>query len=103
MYDLLCGVPKYGNFIKDMLRCKSSERLDDIVTLSEKCSCIIKKELIVLEKKGGPGVLTILIHIGEKRFAKALCDLGSGVSLMPLSIARSLGLVKELKHTPVAL
>lgn len=86
-----------------MLRNKRGERLDDIVTLNKNSNYIIKKGLVILKKEGDPGVPTIPINIRERRFAKALCDLGSGMSLMPLSIAWNLGLVKELKYTPVAL
>lgn len=103
MYDLLYGVPKYENFIKDLLSGKRGEKLNDIIIVSKNCRYIIKKELIVLEKKGNLGVPTILVHIGEMRFTKALCNLGFDVSLMPLSIARSLGLTKELKYTLIAL
>ncbi|WP_198155494.1 retropepsin-like aspartic protease, partial [Candidatus Burkholderia verschuerenii] len=89
--------------MKDMLSNKGKQTLGDIVTLSPNCSCIIKKDLRIPTKEKDPGSCTIPVAIGDKKFAKALCDLGSGVSLMPLSIAKNLKLVDGLKYTPVAL
>ncbi|WP_157056284.1 retropepsin-like aspartic protease, partial [Candidatus Burkholderia verschuerenii] len=43
------------------------------------------------------------MSIQGRIFSKALCDPGLGVSLMPLSVAKSLDLVNGLRYTPVAL
>ncbi|MCI54377.1 hypothetical protein A2U01_0075627, partial [Trifolium medium] len=54
------------------------------------------------EKKQDPGSLTITCYIGEV-VVKALCDIGSSVNVMPLSLAKTFnlkeptaGTVKEL-------
>lgn len=73
LYDLLCGFPKYGKFIKDMLSNKREEKLDDIVTLSKFCSCIIQKKLVVLKNKGDLGTL----DIGDSRMLYVIWDPGS--------------------------
>ncbi|XP_015165552.1 uncharacterized protein [Solanum tuberosum] len=43
-------------------------------------------------KKEDPGAFTILCTIGSIKFAKALCDLGASINLMPLTIYKQLGL-----------
>ncbi|XP_070043005.1 uncharacterized protein [Nicotiana tomentosiformis] len=41
-----------------------------------------------------PGVFTIPYTIGSAEFAKALCDLGASINLMPYSVFKTLGLWK---------
>ncbi|KAK4713357.1 hypothetical protein R3W88_019264 [Solanum pinnatisectum] len=48
------------------------------------------KELI--KKREDPGTFTILYTIGMLQFAKALCDLGASINLMPYAIYKQLGL-----------
>ncbi|KAK4718037.1 hypothetical protein R3W88_016375 [Solanum pinnatisectum] len=48
------------------------------------------KELI--KKREDPGAITILCSIGMLQFAKALCDLGASINLMPYAIYKQLGL-----------
>ena len=43
------------------------------------------------QKKSDPGKFFIPCTIGTMTFEKALCDLGSGINLMPLSIMEKLG------------
>ncbi|XP_049360826.1 uncharacterized protein LOC125825538 [Solanum verrucosum] len=43
-------------------------------------------------KKEDPGAFTISCTIGSIKFAKALCDLGASINLMPLAIYKKLGL-----------
>ena len=43
-----------------------------------------------MQKKEDPGAFTILCTIGLLHFAKALCDLGASINLMPLSIYKKL-------------
>ncbi|XP_049359237.1 uncharacterized protein LOC125823925 [Solanum verrucosum] len=43
-------------------------------------------------KKEDPGAFTIPCTIGLLHFAKALCDLGASINLIPLSIYKKLGL-----------
>ncbi|XP_049392726.1 uncharacterized protein LOC125857097 [Solanum stenotomum] len=53
--------------------------------------CAIATRSLV-QKKEDPGAFTILCTIGSISFAKALCDLGANINLMPLAIYKKLGL-----------
>lgn len=48
------------------------------------------------------GAFTIPCIIGEHMFRKALCDLGEGINLMPLSVFQKLGL-GVLTPTPIGI
>ncbi|KAK4724095.1 hypothetical protein R3W88_026874 [Solanum pinnatisectum] len=50
------------------------------------------KDLSLVQKKEDPRAFTISCTIGLLHFAKALCDLGASINLMPLSIYKKLGL-----------
>ena len=54
------------------------------------CSAIVTRSLI--QKKEVLGSSTIQCTIGLLHFALALCELGSSINLMPLSIYKKLGL-----------
>ncbi|KAK4709871.1 hypothetical protein R3W88_004384 [Solanum pinnatisectum] len=54
------------------------------------CSAIATRSLV--QKKEDPGAFTIPCIIGLLHFAKALCDLGASINLMPLAIYKKLGL-----------
>ncbi|KAK4721407.1 hypothetical protein R3W88_011640 [Solanum pinnatisectum] len=45
-----------------------------------------------ITKKEDPGAFIILCTIGMLQFAKALCDLGASINLMPYAIYKQLGL-----------
>ena len=44
------------------------------------------------QKKQDPSKFLIPCNIGTMTFEKALCDLGSGINLMPLSVIEKLGI-----------
>ncbi|XP_060177999.1 uncharacterized protein LOC132607932 [Lycium barbarum] len=54
------------------------------------CSAIFTKTLV--QKKEDPGAFTIPCTVGKNKFAKALCDLGASINLMPLAIFNKMGL-----------
>ena len=54
------------------------------------CSAIATRSLV--QKKEDPGAFIIPCTVGSLHFAKALCDLGASINLMPLSIYKKLGL-----------
>ena len=64
------------------------------------CSAIATRSLV--QKKQHLGAFTIPCTIGLLHFAKALCDLGASINLMPLSIYKNLGL-KDPKPTAIRL
>ena len=53
------------------------------------CRTIATRSL--LQKKEDPGAFTIRCTIGLLHFAKALCDLGASINLIPLSIYKKFG------------
>jgi hypothetical protein len=74
-------VPTYSHYFKDILANKYEIATlgVDHVKMSEQCSAAIANGL---EKQKDPGCPTIPCSIGSFKFEKALCDLGSSVSVM---------------------
>lgn len=93
-------MPKYAKFLKEILGNKKKLGEFDTVRLNEECSAILLKKLP--PKLKDPGSFTIPCSIGTSYFEKALCDLGAGINLMPLSVFRRLGM-QEPKPTTVSL
>ena len=54
------------------------------------CSAIATRSLV--QKKEDLGAFTIPCTVESLHFAKALCDLGASINIMPLSIYKKLGL-----------
>ena len=50
-------------------------------------------QLKLPQKRQDPGKFLIPCTIGTKTFEKALCDLRSGINLMPLSVMKKLGIL----------
>ncbi|KAL4294257.1 hypothetical protein AHAS_Ahas18G0210000 [Arachis hypogaea] len=59
-------------------------------------------QLRLPQKKQDPGKFLIPCTIGTITFEKALCDLGSGINLMPLSVMEKLGIF-EVQATKISL
>ena len=59
------------------------------IALSENCSAILQRKLP--SKLKDPGAFTLPCSIGPVEVGKALCDLGSSINLMPLSMMKKLG------------
>ena len=102
-YELFTGVPKYARFFKTMLSTKEEPEVKEITELSAICSSILKKDTQLPKKLKDPGSCNIPCDFGERGTFRALCDLGSGVSLMPRKLAEQMNLVAEMKYTPVKL
>nr|XP_033515497.1 uncharacterized protein LOC117279957 [Nicotiana tomentosiformis] len=100
LVDMLREVPKYAKYTKDIVANK--RRLTEFVTgaLTEKCTSRIQYKLP--QKLKDPGSFTIPVRIGEIDVGRALCDLGSSINLMPLSMFKQLGL-GALRPTSVLL
>ena len=86
--------------MKDILRKKRKITKEGIVSLTTTCSSVIQKTLP--EKIQDPGNFTIPCKIGDADMGKALCDSGSSINLMPLSVAKRLSL-GELTPTAMTL
>ncbi|XP_071939793.1 uncharacterized protein [Coffea arabica] len=93
-------IPSYAKFLKEIMTKKRRLVDSETIALTEECSAIIQNKLP--PKLKDPGSFTVPCTIGNVEFSKALCDLGMSVSLIPLTVARQLGL-KELKRTNISL
>ncbi|XP_050918524.1 uncharacterized protein LOC127135944 [Lathyrus oleraceus] len=80
----------YAKFMKDIISKKNSTDIDPII-LTETCNVILQGMKIPVKKKDR-GSVTIPFTIGDRKFKKALIDLGESISLMPLSIYKKLGI-----------
>ena len=98
--DALEQMPSYVKFMKDILSQKRRLADFEIVNLTEECSAILQRKLP--QKLKDPSSFTIPCTIGNAIFERALCDLGSSINLMPLSIFNRLGL-GEARPTTVTL
>ena len=79
----------YAKFMKDLVNKKRLVTFEDD-DRRQHCSAIATRSLV--QKNEDPGAFTIPCTDGSLHFAKALCDLGASINLMPLSIYKKLGL-----------
>ena len=89
LVEALEQMPSYAKFMKDLVTKTRSVTFEDDDRMQH-CSAIATRFLV--QKKEDPGAFTIPCTIGLLHFAKALCDLGASINLMPLSIYKKLGL-----------
>ncbi|PHT31728.1 hypothetical protein CQW23_28065 [Capsicum baccatum] len=89
LVEALEQMPGYAKFMKDLLT-KKRAIIYELADNVHHYSAIATRSLA--QKKADPGAFTIPYMIGSLDFAKALCDLGASINLMPLSIYRKLGL-----------
>nr|XP_027067481.1 uncharacterized protein LOC113693100 [Coffea arabica] len=94
------AIPSYAKFLKEIMTRKRKLEDCETIALTEECSAIIQNKLP--PKLKDPGSFSIPCTIGNVDFSKALCDFGASVSLIPLTVARQLGL-HELKRTNITL
>ncbi|XP_021717666.1 uncharacterized protein LOC110685448 [Chenopodium quinoa] len=83
--DAMKKMPHYSKFLKDLL---SVRRECETVSLTANCSAILSNKLPT--KLKDPGYFSIPCSINGIEFDKALCDLGSSVSLMPYFVYQKL-------------
>ena len=89
----------YVKFLKDNLTARTKFEEFKVVALNEECA-ILKNKILLKEKD--PGSFTIPVSLGVKKLSKKLCDLGSNVNIMSLSIYKKLG-IGEARPTTVTL
>jgi hypothetical protein len=97
--DAVMHVPMYAKFFKELLSKKRSIEEPEIVTLSKECSAIIQNALPT--KLDDPSSFCVPCIIGQNSFS-ALCDLGSSVSVIPLSVTKGMRM-GDLQSTSVTL
>ena len=88
LLEALEQMPGYAKFMKDLVTKKRSVTFEDDDRLQH-CSAIATRSLV--QKKEDSGAFTIPYTVGSLHFAKALCDLGANINIMPLSIYKKLG------------
>ncbi|XP_050895203.1 uncharacterized protein LOC127101805 [Lathyrus oleraceus] len=88
--EALEQMPIYAKFMKYIISKNRSTDIDPII-LTEKCSVILQGMKIPVKKKDN-GSVTIPCTIGDRKFKKAMIDLGESLSLMPLSLYKKLGI-----------
>ncbi|XP_075077432.1 uncharacterized protein LOC107782594 [Nicotiana tabacum] len=76
--------------MKDLMSRKFDFQDLATVILTQTCSAVVTRP--IAEKLSDPGSFTIPCTIGNFAFAKALCDLGANINLMPLAIYKRLGI-----------
>ncbi|XP_009589358.1 uncharacterized protein [Nicotiana tomentosiformis] len=81
-------MPVYAKFLKEILSNKRKVKETSVVKLTEHCSAILQNSLP--QKCGDPGSFTIPCSLGNIKFKNSLCDLGTSINLMPLSIFKKL-------------
>ncbi|XP_015949808.1 uncharacterized protein LOC107474684 [Arachis duranensis] len=85
-------MPPYTAFMKSKLSEKKVLKGDETVVLTKERNALIQRKLP--KKMPDPGSFLILCTIGTIIFEKALCDLGSSINLMYLSMMKKLGIQK---------
>ncbi|XP_070052063.1 uncharacterized protein [Nicotiana tomentosiformis] len=87
--DALREMPGYAKMMKDLMPRKFDFQDLSTITLTQTCSAVVKRPMA--QKLSDPCSFTVPCTIGSYAFAKALCDLGVSINLMPLSIYTKLG------------
>ncbi|XP_074297060.1 uncharacterized protein LOC141627735 [Silene latifolia] len=80
----------YTKFLKEVLTKKRGIGGDGPVTLTGECIAVLLNPMP--KKLQDPGSFSIPCKVGNVNIKRALCDLGASVSILPLPIARKLGL-----------
>ncbi|XP_015954689.1 uncharacterized protein LOC107479058 [Arachis duranensis] len=86
--------------LKSIFSKKKALRGNETVVLTKECSTLVQKRLP--QKFPNPESFLIPCSIGTITFEKALCDLRSGINLMPLSVMKKLG-IQEVQPTRISL
>ncbi|XP_057719737.1 uncharacterized protein LOC130934170 [Arachis stenosperma] len=98
--EALVQMPLYAKFLKQLINKKRSWHEKETILLTEECSALIQEGLP--PKLKDPGSFFLPCTIGNIFIDKALCDLGSSINLMPLSLMRRL-FIEEVKPTQMSL
>ncbi|XP_070013877.1 uncharacterized protein [Nicotiana sylvestris] len=90
LMDALREMPSYAKMMKDLMSRKFDFQDLSTVTLTQTCNVVVTKPMA--QKMSDPGSFTIPCTIGSYAFAKALCELGANINLMPLAVYTKLGI-----------
>ena len=98
--EALSQIPYYVKFLKEILSNKRKLEEHETIALIEECSAVIQNKLPA--KLKNLRSFSIPCLIGNVSINRALCDLRSSVSLMPLSLCEKLEL-GEMRPTTISL
>ncbi|XP_057719564.1 uncharacterized protein LOC130933990 [Arachis stenosperma] len=98
--DLFASLHVNIPFIKAIQQMPAFIKGGQTIVLNKKCSALIQPELPI--KRKDPGSFHIPCAIGETLFDRALCDLGAGINLLPLSLVKRLQ-INEIMPTDVVI
>ncbi|XP_015970215.1 uncharacterized protein LOC107493672 [Arachis duranensis] len=98
--EVLEKKPPYMACLKSVISEKTALKGNKTMVLTKECSALVQKKLP--HKMPDPGSFLISCTIGTITFEKALCDLGSSINLMPLSVTKKLG-IQEVQPTRFSL
>jgi len=98
--EALKRAPSYIQFLRKLPSRKGEHGGASMVPIREVCSSILRSRSP--SKLQDPGSFYIPCAIGDLQIKRALCDLGSSMSLMPLSLYRRLQL-QDLKPTSLTI
>ncbi|XP_070055258.1 uncharacterized protein [Nicotiana tomentosiformis] len=90
LMDALREMPGYAKMMKDLISSKFDFQDLSTIMLTQTCNAVVTRPMA--QKVSDPGSFTIPCTIGSYAFAKALCDLGASINLMPLAIYTKLGI-----------
>ncbi|XP_070014061.1 uncharacterized protein [Nicotiana sylvestris] len=90
LMDALIEMPGYAKMMKDLMSQKFDFQDLSTVTLTQTCSAVVTRPMA--QKMSDPGRFIIPCTIGSYAFAKALCDLGASINLIPLAIYTKMGI-----------
>jgi len=88
--EIISQMPLYAKFLKDVLAKKRTIGVEEQVALTVECSAILSKGMP--RKLSDPGSFSIPCMVGDLHVKSALCDLGASVSILPLPIAKKIGM-----------
>ena len=100
LLDVITSMPAYAKFLKDIISNKRKWKDHETIPINEEYSAIIQNKLPPKLKDSGS--ITIPCSIGNEFIRKSLCDLGTSVSIIPLSFCRRLN-IGEPQPTTVSL
>ncbi|XP_070034560.1 uncharacterized protein [Nicotiana tomentosiformis] len=90
LMDALSEIPGYAKMMKDLISRKFDFQDLSTITLTQTCSAVVTRP--IAQKLSDTGNFTIPCTIGSYAFAKALCDLGASINVIPLAIYKRLGI-----------
>ncbi|XP_074266013.1 uncharacterized protein LOC141588469 [Silene latifolia] len=98
--EVILNMPTYTKILNDILTKKRVLSDQEIVAMEEACSAHLLNKMPI--KLGDPGSFSSPCIVGGVPILRALCDLGASVSVIPLKVAKKIG-IHSLASTTMTL